>query len=120
MERRSARRNEKVSLELLRFRDRILCRPALVEQRLTNADQTIDLARKAGDTEALFVAVVAKMFSLSEIGDTASIPTHFALLQQAATLADRPKYRVVLLSMRALVPCVKANSTWLRPLPRSW
>ena len=113
-----AKRDEKLRLELFRLRDRMLRRPELVEQRLANADQTIDIARKAGDTEALFVAVVAKMVSLSEIGDAASVQTHFALLEQAATLADRPKYRVVLLNMRAAHALRKGKLTLSTELGR--
>jgi len=41
------------------------------------------------------------MCALSELGDTACAQDQFALMQHAATLADRPAYRVVMLFLRS-------------------
>jgi tetratricopeptide (TPR) repeat protein len=101
IERRLTLGNDRAILELGGLRDRLLRRPDLLELRLSNADQTIDLARRTGHNDALFIAFLAKTSSLLEIGDMASADLHFGLLRQTAALEKRPKYRVVLLSVGA-------------------
>ena len=101
IERRLTLRDDKAILELGGIRDWLLRRPDLLQLRLSNADQNIDLARRTGHNDALFVASLAKIAALLEIGDMASADVHFGLLRQTATLENRLKYRVVLLSVGA-------------------
>jgi tetratricopeptide (TPR) repeat protein len=101
MGRRMAGGNGSAMLRINYLRDHILRRPDLLDERLTNADQVIGIALKAGDNHALFVSTFAKLCVFSEMGDTASAEAEFALMEQVAILADHPAYRVVLLNLSA-------------------
>jgi tetratricopeptide (TPR) repeat protein len=101
MGRRAGSENQSMMLPVYVSRDRILRCPGLLDERLANADHIIQIACKAGDSDALFAAAFAKYCALCEIGGAASAQTQIALMQQAANLADRLEYRVVLIGLQA-------------------
>jgi tetratricopeptide (TPR) repeat protein len=93
--------DEDTMLPILVSRDKILRYPELLEDRLANAEQIIQITYKTGDGDALFAAAFAKYCVLCETGGAASAHTQIALMQQAANLADRPEYQVVLIGLQA-------------------
>ena len=101
MESRMAGRSESIILRINYLRDHILRRPELIEERLVNADRVIGIARKTGENHALFLSAFAKMCAFFEIGNTGLAESELALMEQAATLAGHPAYRVVMLNLRA-------------------
>jgi tetratricopeptide (TPR) repeat protein len=101
MERRLTGRSESITLRINYLRDHILRHPDLIEERLVNADRVIGIARKTGDNHALFVSAFAKMCAFFEVGNTGLAESELAVMEQAATLAGHPAYRVVLLNVRA-------------------
>ena len=101
MESRLPGRSESVMLRISYLRDHILRRPDLIQERLVNAEQVIEIARKTGENHALFVSAFAKMSAFLELGHTGLAESELALMEQAATLAGHPAYRVVLLNVRA-------------------
>jgi tetratricopeptide (TPR) repeat protein len=101
LESRLPRRSESIMLRINYLRDHILRRPELVQERLVNADRVIGIARKTGENHALLVSTFAKMCAFFELGNTGLAESELALMEQAATLAGHPAYRVVMLNLRA-------------------
>jgi predicted ATPase len=95
--------DESVMWRIRHLRDRLLRRPDLIEDRLSNADQMIQIAYKTGDNDALFASAFIRFCVMYESGDIGAAEMQTLLMQQAAALVDRPEHRSLLLHIRAAI-----------------
>ena len=93
--------DRRVMLRVLHFRDCVLRRPELIRDRLANAAEMARVARQIGDWEALFGGAVTRAVLLFQLGEIDSAETEFGAVEQAAMMANNPKYHALVLAIKA-------------------
>jgi tetratricopeptide (TPR) repeat protein len=101
MGRRLVGEDKSVMWCIYQFRDRMLRRPHLTQERLNNAELMNQLAYGARADDVLFVSDLIKFCVFCELGDCASADMQMLLMQQRTEMLDRPEYRILLLYLRA-------------------
>lgn len=93
--------DRRLVLRVLRFRDCVLRHPELISDRLANASEMTHLARQFGEWDALFEGAVTRAVLLFQLGAIDDARAQFEVAEQAAMLANRPAYHVLILAAKA-------------------
>jgi hypothetical protein len=87
-------------LRILCFRDCLLRNPEMTEERLTNADEITRISLQLQDQRGIYVAAMARIASLAELGEFQQVDFEAETAANAATLSGDSRYEYGMLAYR--------------------